>query len=188
MSILELHTLPLNATILDSESSLCVFDPDGNLLADYGFSTGLRILGGSEEWTVYINDDDLVPGRWVLNLTTMEEELVKSRIEGFKEGTPQERKLTGDALWEVTGGNIPRVSLDERATRLSICTSCDLLDSNTMTCSVSGKSVLDQTTRRVEFCPEDLWGERKTPIPVPIISPEDQKQFEADLELFFGSE
>lgn len=207
MSIVKLHTVPKGDYIKNDETSLCVFDPNGNLMADYDFCTGLHILGSENGLTIYINDDDLIPGSWVLLLTTMNEnfEPTVRRVEGFKEGTSKQREFSTDYPWADCGPN-PSVTKDVRQHRLSTCMSCSFLDLGTMACIITNKPVLDTTTIPREYCPEDFWGDKQqvidvnneqamadgiVPDAVPsavgvTITPEDQAQFEAELEDFFG--
>lgn len=201
MSIVTLYTVPETSLIRNESTSLCVFDADGNLIADYDFCTGLRLTKSDEGMTVYVNDADLVPGSWVLLVTEQldNEETKTTRVEGAKEGDPFSRFFTNDDPWtNCSPGD--RVSRTEREERLSVCMSCPLLDRGTMACTVSGKPVLDVTTKSDTYCPEEFWGDKQAIldaiaenalaeglVPTPqgvIIAEQDQAQFEAELDAY----
>lgn len=202
MSIVELHTVPRGTTLSSSGTFLTVTDDEGALVADYSLCTGLRLLQVEDNWVIYINDADLVPGQWTLFVDAVEEDVPSQKVSGSKEGATASRLLP-EFPWENCG-TLPRVSGDERAERLSLCTQCPLFDSDTMTCEESGKFVLDITTRADEFCPQELWGDKEKvlndrvekaiadgadPTPTTITTPisaEDQSAFEAELDAFLG--
>ena len=202
MSTVNLHTIDAGTMVKNDESFLWVFDGAGELVADYDFCTGLRLMGNDSAMTVYVFDEELVPGAWVLLLTTADENfaITRERIEGFKEGKPRKRVMP-ERPWDGCGPGA-RTTNVERRRRLAVCTSCPLLDKDTMTCTSSGKPVLDVTTRATEYCPEDYWKSKTTvmeavgaqavadgqvPVPSPtVIDAEDQKKFEQELDLFFG--
>lgn len=203
MSVLELHTIPVDALIRNDASSLCVFDPAGELVADYDFCTGLRLLISVDGITVYVNDDDLVPGRWVLLLSLLDDGQPRvDRVEGFKAGPPAGRHFVIDYPWADCGPG-ERLSAAVRQARLLVCEGCEFLDVAAMTCEKSGKAVLDATTRAREFCPEDYWGDKQQvvdaineqaqadgivpeAVPTAIITAEDQAAFEVELDAFLG--
>jgi hypothetical protein len=203
MSTIDLYTLPDDTMIQDHATHLWVCDEDGTLIADYGLCTGLRLIKKSDGLTIYINDVDLVPGAWTLRVTTdADGETLTSIVEGLKEGPPASRIYSSDQPWDGCGSG-ERVSKVERDRRLSLCKSCPLLDPDSMTCTVSGKSVLDATTRVPEFCPEDLWGNKQDVLDAQIaqaiadgsfvprigpgFEPDEQAQFEAELDQYLES-
>ena len=205
MSTVELHTVPDDVLIKNEESSLCVYDAAGRLMADYDFCTGLRLLKTDEGMTVYVNDGDLVPGSWVLRLMTMSDDretTTLTRIEGTKAGTPTKRVIKAEYPW-ANCGNGARIANVERRRRLAVCMSCEFLNHVTMSCTQAPDFwVLDETTRADSFCPKDLWRNRQAvvdakaskaiadglvdPAAGPTITAEDQAQFEAELDAFFG--
>lgn len=201
MSTVELHTIPEDTLLRNDGTFLCVFDEENNLVADYDFCTGLRLLQTDDGLSIYVNDSDLVPGTWSLFVTylgeSVEPETVK--VKGVKEGSPVERELVSEFPWNDCGPGV-RVSKDERQRRLSTCLSCPLLDRDSMMCTASGKSVLDATTREDQYCPEDYWGNKQsvldtvsahalesglvTPRVGPSFEANEQAQFESELDLF----
>jgi len=201
MSTTNLYTLPINAMIIDDETSLCVFDEYNNLKADYDLTTGLRLLLDGESLTVYIHNKDLVPGAWVLFVGLMTAEFTKESdtVQGFTEGTPVPRDYNSESPWD-SRQNFTGVTLAERERRLSICALCPLLDTASMTCTVSNKLVTNVTTIDNQYCPEDKWGNKQQvmdeafqlaldkgeiALPTPIsVEKEDQAQFEAELNSY----
>lgn len=162
MSTISLHTIPLESVIRNDLSSLCVFDGEGNLVADYDFCTGLRLIRTDQGLTVYVHEVDLIPGPWVFLVTVLTEsaEAETIRIEGTYEGAPTTRVLLDDNPWTncLPGERVGRV---EREKRLNLCKSCPLLSLTTMTCTASEKSVLDVTTKEDSYCPQELWGDKQ---------------------------
>lgn len=201
MRIVDLHTTPENTMIKNDETFLWVRDETGAVIADYDFCTGLRLIQRDEGLTIYVNDSDLVPGSWTLSVTTLDANAEPSLTTtwGTKDGVPAPRDLSSDNPWD---GCAPgeHVSVVERDRRLSLCKSCPLLDSESLTCSVSGKPVFDTTTRVDQFCPEDLWGNKQDVLAVvaaqaladgsvaprigPAFESEEQAQFESELDQF----
>ena len=187
--------------VIDDETSLCVFDENNNLKADYDFTTGLRLLLDGENLTVYIHNSDLVPGAWVLFVGFMTADLIRKsdRVEGFTEGTSVPRDYESESPWDDRK-NFIGVNLVERERRLSICASCPLLDTASMICTVSNKLVTNVTTIGNQYCPEDKWGNKQqvmdeafqraldngeVTLPTPIsVEKEDQAQFEAELNSY----
>jgi len=162
MSILKMHSVPVGTMLENETTFLCVFDEDNNFIADYDFCTGLRLIQEEQTLVIYINENDLVPGSWVLFVTTVDENYVKtkSKVKGTKEGLPRTRIHTSQNPWDGCGAG-EKVSLAERDSRITVCASCPLLNAIDMVCSVSGKSVTDATTRKEQFCPEDKWGNKE---------------------------
>lgn len=200
MSIVELHSVPKDTVLSSSRTFLTVVDDSGALVADYSLCTGLRLLQDEDNWIVYINEADLVPGTWTLFLDTTDEAESPQRVTGVKEGDPVPRLLP-EFPWSNCG-TVPRVSNNERSSRLAVCQSCPLFEQDTMACGQSGKFVLDVTTRDDEFCPQELWGDKEAVLQARVdkaiadgnvpepdtstgsISAEDQQAFEAELAAF----
>lgn len=200
MSIVALHALPKNTTLNGSGTFLTVVNDAGDLIADYSLCTGLRLMQEENNWVVYINDHDLVPGKWTLFVDPLEEGVPSQKVVGVKHGDPASRLLP-EFPWSNCG-TVPRVSSAERASRLAVCQSCPLFDAETMKCGESGKYLLDATTRDDEFCPQELWGDKEAVLQARVdkaiadgnvpepdtstgsISAEDQQAFEAELAAF----
>lgn len=202
MSTVSLHTIQQDTILINDETFLCVFDEIGALVADYGFCTGLRLLGTTDGLTVYINDSDLVPGTWTLFVSLIDESGTpsKNQISGMKEGSSHPREL-GDQPWTEC---VPasQVTLAERQERLAICQACPFLDSETFTCTASGKPVLSITARDDDYCPDKRWGDMDAVLNARMeaahvtdspegasavttyIHSEEQSSFEAELEAF----
>jgi len=162
MSIIYLHTISKESVIRNDQTSLCVFNEDGNLVATYDFCTGLRLLRTEHGVTVYIHEVDLIPGPWVLLVAVHSEsnDVTTTRIEGTHEGPQAAHVLLDDNPWDgcLPGDRVGRV---EREERLSLCKSCPFLNLTTMTCAVSEKPVLDETTKADTYCPQELWGDKQ---------------------------
>jgi hypothetical protein len=202
MNIINIHKDSLNTMWQNNETFLCVFDEDNKLIADYDFCTGLKLIQNETEMTIYIDNSDLVPGRWVLFATKVLEnnnELIKEKIEveGIKSGNPVPRTFSEEYPWSVNCGPGNHVSRKEREERLDICKSCPLFDLEKMICTVDQKKVLHSTKFENSYCPENKWGDMKkvfaeasgkpSDIIMPIgtqIDPEEQENFEAELEEF----
>jgi hypothetical protein len=162
MGIINLHKDILNTVWRDDETFLCVFDNEGRLIADYDFSTGLKIVQNDKEITVYISDDDLVAGRWVFFATKVfqgNDQIQKIKIEGRKEGNPTKKKLSEDLPWKESPMMGKHVSRKEREERLDICKSCPLFNLENMTCTVNQQIVLNTTKFEDSYCPEKRWGD-----------------------------
>lgn len=182
----------------NDETFLCVFDVDNNLIAEYDFCTGLRLMQNDKEMTVYINDDDLVPGKWVF-LATKAIPIdgggysgEKIRTEGIKEGNEGYREFNSEFPWNTeNSGSGKYVSREEREQRVSVCKLCPLFDSKNVTCTADGKNVLKITKYENEYCPEEKWGnkekflvERGLIVGPQEVSEEDQADFETELDKF----
>jgi hypothetical protein len=191
MGIVELYSDDVDTVWNDQKTSLCVLDDNNNLIADYDFRTGLRLLKSDTNFTIYINNDDLIPGKWVLFVTKIYEgeENKTIKVEGSKEGVFKERIFEEDRPWDFGYSNQLHVSRQERENRLSVCKSCPFFNIENMTCEVDGENVLDKTKYLDEYCPEEKWGDKKAVMQkisrnATIISQQDQQEFESELEEF----
>lgn len=202
MSIINLYTVSENTILKNDETFLCVFDESGKLIGDYDFCTGLRLLKKSNRLIIYVNDADLISGSWTLFLTELDENLaaVTTKIEGSKEGSPSSRHFINDNPWDNCSPGYEHVTIKERQERVAICAECPLLDRETMKCTISGKLVLDVTTKADEFCPEELWGDKQRVLSAiseralaqglvpdvegPVVTTNDQALFESELDDF----
>lgn len=204
MGIVELYKDKANTLWQDHETFLCVFDDNGVLVAGYDFCTGLKLMQDDKNMTIFINDDDLVPGKWILFATKVNDDYIKHYItktivvDGFKAGTTKGVEFTEEYPWTKNWGHGKYVSRTEREERLAICSKCPLFDSQNIKCSVNEKIVLESTKYENEYCPEGKWGDKEKieaeilenaisrgDIIIPQaqqIDPEEQADFEAEFE------
>jgi hypothetical protein len=200
MGIIELYSDKPNTIWKNSETFLCVFDNENNLISDYDFRTGLKLVQDEKKMTIYIADSDLVPGKWILFATKVfDEELEEAvRVEGKKDGEPREVVFNDKRPWDWNYSSEPHVSRQEREDRLSVCKSCPFFNIEDMKCEVDGKMVLETTKNVNGYCPEEKWGDKKRIdmerlaenlargdiiLPKgPNIDKEDQAEFENELE------
>lgn len=204
-----LCSVPRSVAVRNDSTFLCVYDESGAIVADYSLCTGLRLVQGDGDLDIYINSDDLVPGRWMLQVggvSMSDGSDYTATYTGSSEGDLRSRVYTSDDPWSMCGPG-DRVSRAERERRLIICKACPLFDATTATCSVNGSLVLDATTYKDKYCPEDLWGNKQDVVdaeaarhqkyvevviaqggvPVPQGSapvPDDQAAFEAELDQY----
>lgn len=198
MSTVNIYVDKANTVWQNDETFLCVFDIDNNLIAEYDFCTGLRLMQNDQNMTIYINDDDLVAGKWAFIATKsipvegggyLGE---KIRVEGFKEGEEGYREFNSQFPWNnANSGPGKYVSRQEREQRVSVCKLCPLFDSKNITCTVDDKNILKITKYENEFCPEEKWGDKQKFLAERGLTPEsqassqeEQADFEADLDKF----
>jgi hypothetical protein len=189
MGIVELYSDDVDTVWNDQKTSLCVLDDNNNLIADYDFRTGLRLLKSDTKFTIYINNDDLIPGKWVLFVTKIYdgEENKTIKVEGNKEGVFKERIFEEERPWDFGYSNQLHVSRQERENRLSVCKSCPFFNIENMTCEIDGENVLDKTKYLDKYCPEEKWGDKEAVMKkisrsATIIYQKDQQDFELELE------
>lgn len=189
MNILELHSDKPNTVWVDSETFLCVFDENNNLVIDYDFFTGLRLLQKDNEITIYMHDEDLVSGNWTLFATKIDEQQKKTtaKIKGEKKEHSDKKIILDGRPWDYPYSTQEYVSRKEREERLSICKSCPFFDIENMTCKVDGGIVLDKTKYLYTYCPEEKWGDKAAVIEKftrngRIIDEQEQQKFEKELE------
>ena len=193
MSVIELYSDNPKTIWHNNETFLCVFDDKNNLVADYDFKTGLRLMIDDKKITIYINNDDLVAGKWIFFVTKIYEEnkIQKIKVEGKKEGETKKRIFKEDRPWDFNYSNQHHVSVKERERRLSICKSCPFFNIENMTCNVDETIALENTKYLDKYCPEDKWGNKEEvlqrltendAIARIKINEEDQGQFESELE------
>ena len=185
----------------DEETFLCVFDENNNLLADYDFCTGLKLMQDGEDIVVFIKDEDLISGQWIFFGTKVNKDLTleKIKVSGKKDGFPKAIEFIDKEPWNSNCASGNYTSRQEREERLSICKSCPLFDSLNITCKVDDKIVLQSTKYEDSFCPEEKWGSKKAFMTLmaniaksgDIIMPEgavgplnDQASFEEDLDRY----
>jgi len=189
MGIIELYSDNVDTVWNDQKTFLCVLDEKNNLIADYDFRTGLKLVKDDKKITIYINDNDLVPGKWILFVTKIYEEKQSKtiKVEGNKKGVFKERVFEEERPWDFGYSNQIHVSRKEREERLSVCKSCQFFKINDMTCKIDRENVLDKTKHLDKYCPEEKWGDKEAVIKkisrsATIIYNENQKEFELELE------
>jgi hypothetical protein len=182
----------------NDETFLCVFDDENNLIAEYDFCTGLKLMQSETDMTLYINDDDLVSGKWIFIATKAVPiegggySGEKIRVEGIKGGDTGYVEFNSEFPWNVgNSGPGKYVSRQEREDRVAVCKLCPLFDSKNITCTSDGKNVLKTTKHENEYCPEEKWGnkekvlaERGLIVQSQEVDQQDQESFEADLEKY----
>lgn len=203
MNIINIHKDKANTIWKNDETFLCVFDNNNNLLADYDFCTGLKLMQDDKEMTIFINDENLVSGNWVFfatKINTANRTQVKERIKvsGFKGGSLDKFDIDDEYPWSNNCGPGKYISKKERDDRLSVCKSCPLFDLNNMTCTVDEKMVLQSTKYEDSYCPKEKWGDKAAVLaeisermqgsiimPQAIkIDQQEQDEFEAELEKY----
>jgi hypothetical protein len=200
MSIIEIYKDEPDLIWQDNETYLCVFDSNNNLIADYDLCTGLKLMQNEKEMTVFINDDDLVAGKWKffgVKVSLIDGQYSKEDIlvNGVKKGKSSKVDFKEEFPWNNCGPG-KYVSRKEREERLSVCKLCSLFDSTTLKCTVDNEIVLRSTRYENEYCPEEKWGDKKRVleeigaaaiergdvVTTQTIEPEEQMNFEQELE------
>jgi hypothetical protein len=196
MAIIELYKDKPNTLWQNDETFLCVFDNNENLIMDYDFCTGLKLVQGDDYMSIYINEDDLIPGKWKLFATKtkiINNEHIKKRVkaEGIKKENVSLDSVSNKNLSNNECGPGEYVSKKERESRLSICKTCPFFDKENIICTVDKKIVLKSTKYKNEYCPKEKWGNKEEflqkliesgTIPVAKINKEEQEAFELELE------
>lgn len=194
---------PLQTVWHDGKTFLCVFDKNNKQIADYDFSSGLKLIQDGNNMTVFIYDKDLVPGRWEFfgtKIVQKNDKLIeeKIKIKGNKNGKPFIRKYDTENPWNNRGGLFNEyVSSSEREKRIKICRSCPLFVNLDGTCSINGDLVIETTKQKYRYCPEEKWGNKKesnekaaSQVPqgdirmshLIVPNPNEQEDFENELE------
>lgn len=202
MKNIEIYKDSVETMWKDSETFLCVFDSKNNLLADYDFCTGLKLMQDENDITVFIKEEDLISGRWVFFGTKVNKDFLseKIKINGKKEGNLETIEFTEGYPWSNNCGPGKYTSRKERQERVSVCMSCPLFDSKNMTCTVDETLILQSTKYQDKFCPEGKWGDKESVMAEILedaldngdiimpkgekIRPEEQENFEEELDKY----
>lgn len=194
MHITNIYSDEINTQWKDDETFLCMFDQNNNLVVYYDLCSGLRLVQDEEKMTVYINNSDLSPGKWIFFGTKTKvigNNLIKEKIkiEGFSEyGTNHKFKKIRS---QNKCTSQETVSEKEQKERISICNSCPFFDKNNMVCKENDRIVLDLTRYKYEYCPKEKWGNKEEVmkklsenaiINIPQINQKEQQEFEKELE------
>ena len=191
MDIIELYKAPKNTIWNDSKTVLCVFDYNGKEIADYDFSTGLKIMQDNHFMTVYITNKDLVPGSWKFMgsiINNNDGVLTQSSVEvdGEKSGVPFDRTYEDQDPWNNTRIGGKYVSAQVREERMNLCRSCPLFIAQEGICSITGLFVIESTKIESSYCPEEKWGVKyiqEENVAEEKIQ-EEQQEFEKELDEF----
>lgn len=201
MNIIEIYRENISTVWHDGKTFLLVFDDNNKEIADYDFSTGLKLLQDGNIVIVFIDDKDLVPGNWKFfgtKIIQKENRIIEEKIEvyGKKEGKSKKRNYLEKDPWNKNRVVGEYVSSKEREKRIEICRSCPLFSHLDGTCLVNGNIVIELTKEKYSYCPEEKWGDKEKAIEFissypegDIIMPEgtfidqeDQENFEKELD------
>ena len=200
MSTVNIFKDKANTIWENDETFLCVFD-DKNLVAYYDFCTGLKLMQDDKEMTIFINNDDLVSGKWVFFGTKVINKNKKQLKEKVKsDGVKNEKSNINLNKYDWPNKNCGPgnfVSKQEKEKRILICKQCPFFDLENIKCTVDDKTVLRSIKYEDEFCPKEKWGDKEKIkerhaayaksqgmiVPQSInIDAEEQADFEAELE------
>lgn len=201
MNIIEITKQDSSTIWHDGKTFLVVFDENNNQIADYDFSTGLQILQDEDSITIFITDEDIVPGSWKFfgtKIISINDKIYEEKVfcSGESFGSYRKRSFSEKDPWNKRRVFGEYVSFSEREERMDICRSCPLFNKTDGTCSVNGNLVIETTKNKYSFCPEEKWGNKEevvnkmslspegdiiTPEPI-IIDEKDQEKFEDELE------
>lgn len=114
MDIIEICKQPINTIWYDAKTFLFVFDENEKQIADYDFSSGLKLLTDGENITIFIYDKDLVPGKWIFVGTQLIQKNdnkieKKIKIEGYKEGKYLTTEYNPKNIW-----NDPKYEINDK--------------------------------------------------------------------------
>lgn len=104
MNIVEIYKQPSNVIWYDEKTFLFVFDDNEKQIADYDLSSGLKLMTDGKNIIIFINDDDLIPGKWKFFGTKMvkkNNKLAQEKVyaEGYKEGEYLDREYNPKNVW-----------------------------------------------------------------------------------------
>lgn len=175
----------------DQETYLCVYDKNNIQIADYDFDTGLRLMIKNGSIHIYINDEQLVSGRWEFfgNLGNK-----PVRSSGNKNGDVTIRQYPDLDPWRFDHRPGTYITVPEREKRIDICRTCPMFTKEGM-CKVNGMLAIERTKMRIGFCPEGKWGDADDAqsayeeefVNGPIkqdFDPEEQEDFNAEFDDF----
>jgi hypothetical protein len=194
MNITEIYKTQKDTIWNDSKTFLMVFDKRGRQIADYDFYTGLQMIQKDDEIIIFIDNKDLVSGRWKFfgtKIKIVESKIISENIfsEGVREGNNTSHTFFKENPWGTQNTNIEYVSFNERKKRIKICRSCPFFVHSTGECSVDGKNVIESTKIEKSYCPEEKWGSKEKSIiliedekQADIMFQQNQKEFEDELE------
>jgi len=196
VNTIEIFRSEKNTIWNDGKTFLIVFDKKNNQVADYDFSTGLKILEKDNENIVFIYEDDLISGKWKFygsKVKVIEEKVFETRVEseGFQDGNIKKRKQQDEEPWNNNRVRGKYVSRKEREKRIRICRSCSFFNQNEGFCEINGMLSIETTKHETSHCPESKWGDIKKTSEALVSQKEveneinkDQEKFNEDLERY----
>jgi hypothetical protein len=196
MKIVEISRSEKNTVWNDGKTFLIVFDKKDNQVADYDFSTGLKILEKDNENIIFIYEDDLVSGRWKFygsKVKVVEGKVFETKVEseGFQDGDIKKRKQQDKEPWNNNRVKGRYVSGKEREKRIRICRSCSFFNQNEGFCEINGMLSIETTKHETSHCPESKWGDIKKTSEILVSEKQvedeikkDQEKFNEDLERY----
>lgn len=192
MHMLEIYSDSFDTVWRDTDTFLVVYDSSNNIIADYDFQTGLKLLQKDDQLAIYIEDENLVPGRWKFlgtKVKIVDGQQIDTKVssEGFKEGQTRTIEFEDDMPWKtIETTNIKWTSRTEREHRLAICKTCPFFDPINILCTINGQMILDFTKRDHSICPEEKWGDKAKVNQEAGLTFDfdDQQDFERELEEF----
>lgn len=175
MNIIEISKQPLDTVWFDAKTFLFVFDNNGKQIADYDLSSGLKLISDKKNMTIFIYDEDLIPGKWKFlgtKLIQKNNKLVEEKIsaDGYKEGKLSKRKYDNKNPWDIAqlgtfNESINQgISVKEREKRINICRDCPFFIHEDGICSINNDLVIQTTKLKYEYCPEEKWGNKEESI------------------------
>ena len=162
MKIVEIYKDDKKFMWTNNETFLCVFDENDNFITDYDLCSGLKLMEKDDKIIFYVNEDDMVQGKWKLFANRISEDFSSEKIiiSGESFVGLKTRNFNDNLPWVENCGPGKFVTRSEREKRLNICKTCPLFDVKNMTCNVNLQLVLDTTRDADKYCPEDKWGEK----------------------------
>lgn len=152
----------------DQQTYLCVYDKNNIQVADYDFDTGLNLMLSGDTISVFMEESDLVSGKWTFFgvLSTAENGTIVSREEieiSGKGGKAKLRTYNDQNPWRFDHRPGTYVSVEEREERISICRSCPMFDRKGF-CKINDMLAIERTKMKIGFCPEGKWGSEEEAI------------------------
>lgn len=166
MSIIKIYESEKNTIWHDGKTFLSVFDKKNKQIADYDFSTGLKIIQDEDMMTIFINSEDLVSGRWKFFGTKVEQidgAILEKRVEadGVENEVAISRVYAEKDPWNKNRLDTKYVSVQEREKRIDICRSCKFFNSEIGECKVNDVLMVEMTKHKVSYCPKFKWGNKE---------------------------
>lgn len=163
--MIEIYEYENDPTLMwnDQQTYLCVYDDNNVQVADYDFDTGIKLMLSNNKIRVYMNESDLVPGKWtffgVLSTMVDGQSVAREEIEisGESVGTAAVRVYPDNDPWRFDHRPGTYVTAFEREERIAICRTCKLFDRKGL-CQSNNMLSIERTKMKIGFCPERKWG------------------------------
>jgi hypothetical protein len=200
MKMIEIYKERMPIIWNDSKTFLVVFDENGNQVADYDFSNGLQILQDDQNIVIFVNSEDILPGKWKFFGTKSVQKngkIFEESVFSFGEKEGDKKNNIEEDVWQKkrVWGNY--VSFAEREKRINICRKCDFFNQENGICLANDVLVLEFSKHKYYYCPEGKWGSKEdfdkyyseiSPddiiMPAGTVTAEDQEDFEKELERY----